>query len=238
MEHINFNNYAITLSKGAHDSPKQGMCIMECVAYIAGEQHTDHPECACPLVTMFAIGTNDVATEKQRKKLLPFVLRIAGSKATGEIERQRASMCADYAVRVFAAKALEVVGLHKESAQLRELPKIIAASYAARAAAASAAADARAAAASAAGIDAAANAAAAVYAANAAAAYAAAAAVAYAAAADADTYAARLAAYTDEIFKARLALLDDMLKLTEEQIEIPVAAKKLQELVEITVGQC
>ena len=227
MEHINFNNYAITLSKGAHDSPKQGMCIMECVAYIAGEQHTDHPECACPLVTMFAIGTNDVATEKQRKKLLPFVLRIAGSKATGEIERQRASMCADYAVRVFAAKALEVVGLHKESAQLRELPKIIAASYAARAAAASAA-----------GIDAAANAAAAVYAANAAAAYAAAAAVAYAAAADADTYAARLAAYTDEIFKARLALLDDMLKLTEEQIEIPVAAKKLQELVEITVGQC
>ena len=88
MTDINFNNYAIKLSKGSHPSPKDGMCIMECVAYIEGEKHTDHPQCACPVVTSFAILMNDQMSESERDSLIPFVLRIAGSKSTPEIERQ------------------------------------------------------------------------------------------------------------------------------------------------------
>lgn len=82
MKQINFNDYAIKLSEGCHLSPQEGMCVMECVAYIAGEEHTDQPMCADPSLAWLAIQLNDTATsEKQRQKLLPFVLRLAGSKS-------------------------------------------------------------------------------------------------------------------------------------------------------------
>lgn len=81
MKQINFNDYAIKLSKGAHNAPEQGMCVMECVAYIAGEEHTDHPKCADQALTRLAISLNDSALiDKQRQRLLPLVLRLAGSK--------------------------------------------------------------------------------------------------------------------------------------------------------------
>lgn len=89
---MNFNDYAITLSRGDHKSPQQGMCIMECVAYIAGEQHTDHPACASQIVTNFAIGLNDIVWDADRNKLLPFVLRIVNSRGSVEIERIREDM--------------------------------------------------------------------------------------------------------------------------------------------------
>jgi hypothetical protein len=85
---INFNDYAIKLSKGNHESPNEGMCIMECVAYIAGEAHTDHPKCASPVCTSYAIRVNDKSTSKQRDTLTKFVLRLAGSK-NDELEVER-----------------------------------------------------------------------------------------------------------------------------------------------------
>lgn len=80
MKQINFNDYAIKLSRGSHYSPESGMCVMECVAYIAGEAHTDVPECADHNLGHLAIMLNDSARDEQRQRLLPLVLRLAGSK--------------------------------------------------------------------------------------------------------------------------------------------------------------
>ena len=40
---------ALVLQKGAHRSAAEGMCIMEAVAYVAGEPFSDHPSCASPV---------------------------------------------------------------------------------------------------------------------------------------------------------------------------------------------
>lgn len=218
MEQINFNDYAIKLSKGAHANPKEGMCIMEVIAYIEGEKHTDHPKCACPIVTEFAIRTNDWMTDEERELLLPYVLRIAGSKATSDLEQQRTYMAADYAIRVFAPIGLRTVRLETQAKNLEACAKIVdqktaiagkKAAYVAVSAAA--------------------------YAANATAYVAYAAANAAYAAANA-TYAdaaanAAYAAVRIKIVNARLALLDDMLKLTNAVEATPVIEVKLQELV-------
>lgn len=42
----------LTLHAGRH-SPGDEMCVMEAVAYIAGEPWSDHPECACPVIATF-----------------------------------------------------------------------------------------------------------------------------------------------------------------------------------------
>jgi hypothetical protein len=225
---MNFNDLAIKLSEGAHSNPQDGMCIMECVAYIEGEKHTDHPKCACPVVTSFAIRTNDWMNGEERQLLLPFVLRIAGSKSSLEVEKQRAFMAADYAVRKFAPIALRVQKLEAQAKMLESCDKIVDKKTAlkGKAAAAAYAADATAVAAYAAyaTADAATNAAyAAADAADAAAVYA--------------TYAAAdAAAVYKELVESRLQLLDDMLKLTDQVEETPVICKKLQELEVLTGG--
>lgn len=100
MEKIDFNAYAIRLGKGKHKRPEDGMCIMECVAYLAGERHSDCPSCACPEITKYAIALNDALRDKERQVLLPFVLRIAGSKASEWVSCQRVCMILDWAIHV------------------------------------------------------------------------------------------------------------------------------------------
>ena len=36
----------VRLASGSHHSWRQGACLMEAVAYVAGEEHSDHPQCA------------------------------------------------------------------------------------------------------------------------------------------------------------------------------------------------
>lgn len=115
----------IELTSGSHDSPQAGLCVMEAVAYIKGEPHSDHPACACPVVTAFALRTNDWMNYEERQLLKPFILRIAGSKAAPEIERQRAYMAADYAVRVFVPLALRAAELDEEAVKLESLKPIV-----------------------------------------------------------------------------------------------------------------
>jgi hypothetical protein len=122
---MNFNDWQIKLLAGSHRNPQNGSCVMEVVSYIAGEEYSDHPECACPLITTFAIAVNDRMDDAARQRLLPFVLRIAGSKSTNKIEQQRRYMLADYAVRVFAPMALESANLLAEAKTLKALPKIV-----------------------------------------------------------------------------------------------------------------
>jgi hypothetical protein len=40
------------LAKGAHED-HEAMCVMEAVAFVAGEPWSDYPECACPVISAF-----------------------------------------------------------------------------------------------------------------------------------------------------------------------------------------
>ncbi|HRE45192.1 MAG TPA: hypothetical protein PKY87_14645, partial [Terricaulis sp.] len=59
-----------------------GVCVMEVVDYVTGaDDVTDHPACACPLLTRIAIRLNDAApSQAYRDRLLPLVPLLAGSR--------------------------------------------------------------------------------------------------------------------------------------------------------------
>lgn len=86
----NQNEYdfkSFTFGRGGHPSREKGMCLMEAVAYISGEPHTDHPICADQNIINIAIFLNDnILDDNKRKHLLePFLWRIPGT-ATLDME--------------------------------------------------------------------------------------------------------------------------------------------------------
>lgn len=105
-------------------------CLATAVAMLAGEpEHRDSPECLCPVIRSFVVATNDAMNQERRSKLygdLPWLLigTNNGCQNGAEVEKQRALVAADYAVRVFAPFALGVVRMDKEAQQLRSLPKV------------------------------------------------------------------------------------------------------------------
>ena len=91
----------IRLTAGDHDSPADGLCLMEAVALFAGERHGDWPTCACPVLIEFGRVLNDTMPDQWRTDLLlPLVPVLVGTRdpqsdscgitATG-LERRRAA---------------------------------------------------------------------------------------------------------------------------------------------------
>lgn len=51
-------NPTFTLAEGSHKSIDDGACLMEAVAYVAGEKFSDHPECASKVLGAFGRSLN------------------------------------------------------------------------------------------------------------------------------------------------------------------------------------
>lgn len=136
----------LSLAHGAHDTYAAGVCAMEAVAWLAGESHSDHPACTCPVIAAAVRRLNDdIGNRRERDALLkPLLLDLIGTRSTLGVEVRRAYVAADYAVRVFAPLALDGAGMTEWAAQLRALAPIVdqATAAAARSAADPAAADA------------------------------------------------------------------------------------------------
>src|SRR5579859_2957500 len=116
-----------TFGIGSHTRRRDGMCFMEAVAYVAGEKHTDHPKCACPILSTFLRIWNDtIKNDDRRRELLgQFVFRLPGTKASPEIELRRSFMCLDWLVRVHTPAFLDLCPALSEHAEsLRNLAEI------------------------------------------------------------------------------------------------------------------
>lgn len=137
---------AFALAHGNHTAPSPEeeieMCVMEAVAYVAGEPWSDHPACTCGTLTAFCISLNDNWTEEQRQALKPYIPRLVGTRGPIELEIRRAWAMVDFVIRVQRPILYDAAGLPDAAAQLRALPEI---SNEAAARAARAALDARAA---------------------------------------------------------------------------------------------
>ena len=107
-----------TFSRGSHSRRDEGMCIMEAVAYVAGEAHSDHPECACPVLTAFLINWNDsLKSDEERHRLLSqYVFRLPGTRADKTVERKRGMMALRWLVNSFAPTFLDLVPSLREHA--------------------------------------------------------------------------------------------------------------------------
>ena len=116
---------ALSLAHGSHDATAKAACVMEAVAYVAGEPWSDAPKCASKVITRFCVRLNDRWGDRRRQALKPYVLRIAGTAASDEIERRRAFMCADWAVREALPIALEAARIKDWPEKLRALPEAV-----------------------------------------------------------------------------------------------------------------
>jgi hypothetical protein len=102
---------ALDLGSGAHSSIETGVCVMEAVAFVAGDPWSDHPECACPVISAFMRAWNDgLPNDADRNRLLrPFIPKLVGSKGSKKVRDRRAWLAVDWTVRVFTPKWLELV---------------------------------------------------------------------------------------------------------------------------------
>jgi len=117
-----------SLSKGAHDAESAQMCVMEAVAYVAGEPWSDAPQCACPVITAFMVSWNDsLPSDADRDRLLkPLIPLIVGTRSTKDVEEKRSYMALDWLIRVHTPKWLELVPtLQVHANALRELDAIV-----------------------------------------------------------------------------------------------------------------
>ena len=71
------------LDRGSHTHFAQGHCAMEWVSYLAGEGHTDAPDCASPVLRRYVIALNDRWTDAQRQALVPYLPRMVGTGDDG-----------------------------------------------------------------------------------------------------------------------------------------------------------
>jgi hypothetical protein len=115
-----------TLSKGAHDTPGDGRCAMEWVAFLAGEPHSDSPACVSPVLTSFCVSFNDALDDENRQRLRPYLARTIGTRGDG-LGEQRSWMAMDWTIRVYTPTWLSLAGLDEAAGRLRALPPVLAA---------------------------------------------------------------------------------------------------------------
>jgi len=114
----------LTLAKGAHRDRESGTCLLEAVAYFAGEPHTDAPACVSPVLRSFGVGLNDVLSDDRRQCLVPFVPRMVGTAGDG-LDEARSYLALDWLVRTYAPAWLDLAGLSVEARALRDLRRIV-----------------------------------------------------------------------------------------------------------------
>jgi hypothetical protein len=97
---------ALEIGHGSHDAPAVNgpasgqACVMEMVAYVAGEPWSDHPKCACPVITSFLIRWNDDLPDADRTRLIkPLIPKVADTRSTKAVEERRSFMALDWLIR-------------------------------------------------------------------------------------------------------------------------------------------
>jgi len=107
------------LLKGTHTSIEDGGCVMEMVSYLANEPWSDHPKCACPVLTEFAIRINDRFNDEHRQLLKPFIPMLVNTKSTDAVEIARKRVFRWRHATVIYPEILDTLKLTELATQLR-----------------------------------------------------------------------------------------------------------------------
>jgi hypothetical protein len=112
----------IVLEKGKHDSPEEGMCLMEAVAFIAGEEFTDRPECVSPVLAEFGRTLNDFLSDDARQQLIPLIPKLIGT-VDPEQDQWDGLRCAHWIIAHWLPTWLDLVpDLKSHATALRAIP--------------------------------------------------------------------------------------------------------------------
>ena len=114
----------LRLENGSHEGPDEGVCLMEAVAWLAREPHSDEPKCVCPVLGAFGRGLNDRLDVERRQRLKPLIPALIGTASDGHAEA-RGFMAMDWIVRTYTPAWLRLAGLDTEADGLQSLPEIV-----------------------------------------------------------------------------------------------------------------
>lgn len=124
----------VRLGVGIHKAPSPGTacpdgCLLEIVAWLAGEPWSDHPKCASPVVAAFLRSWNDTLPDDRRQDLKRYIGRLVGSAGTPVQEDTRAWMALDWLVRTYTPVWLRLAGLDRQADTLAGLAELRAGMY-------------------------------------------------------------------------------------------------------------
>ena len=114
------------LYRGAHRADSEQLCLMEAVAYAAGEPWSDHPNCVSPVLAAFGRVWNDsMRSNQERAELLPYIPLLINTPSTLEVDLYRSYMALNWLVRVFTLRWLRLAGLSDSATTLEQLPPLL-----------------------------------------------------------------------------------------------------------------
>ncbi len=115
----------VPLKQGSHYTRGDGMCALEAVAWLAGETHSDAPQCVCPTIRRFIVNWNDsLPTDEDRNRLIrPLLLKMIGTNTTSKDTLKRSYMVADWMARELVPSWLELAKINTTA--LRALAPIV-----------------------------------------------------------------------------------------------------------------
>ena len=115
------------LKNGGHSGPTEGACVMEAVAYVAGEPWSDHPQCVSPVIGAFLRSWNDsLPTDADRDRLLkPLIPKIINTRSTPAVEEQRSYLALDWTIRTFLPAWLRLAKINDHADKVEALAPIV-----------------------------------------------------------------------------------------------------------------
>jgi hypothetical protein len=83
------SHQTVKLSRGKHDSPDEGACVMELASMLAGEPFSDHPRTSCPVIADLLRSYNDAIDDRRRQDLYDYASRVVGSRSSPAVAQSR-----------------------------------------------------------------------------------------------------------------------------------------------------
>ena len=118
------NNFGkLDLRSGPGGDYKNGLCLMEAVAWMANEGATDAPECACPVLGRFAIRLNDNLNDENRQQLRKLILPMTGTRSK-EHEKLRSEYLVLNVARKIVSLAFDKANLSEHAEAFRSVKDI------------------------------------------------------------------------------------------------------------------
>lgn len=95
------NLASLTLAPGQHaERDPSAICLLEAAAWFAGEEHSDHPRCVCPVLAAVGRSVNDHLPPSHLDGLVWLVPRMVGTAGDGRTG-WRTFLAADWLVRTW-----------------------------------------------------------------------------------------------------------------------------------------
>jgi hypothetical protein len=83
----------LRLAHGGHDSPRDGVCVVELASLLAGERFSDRPDCVDRVIGGYLRSLNDRVSHAERQRLLPYAERAVGSCGDRGTSHLRRDLC-------------------------------------------------------------------------------------------------------------------------------------------------